>query len=454
MAFQPDDILQWLPDPQAACHVAYSGGMDSHVLLHAMAALRDSGKFGGALRAIHVNHGLSPQADAWAAHCQAVCQTLDVPLVTSRVAVEETGQGPEQAARVARYRAFAEVLGNGQYLLVAHHQDDQAETQLFRMLRGTGIRGLAGIHSQRPFGNGTLLRPLLGMTRGVLLAYAQENRLQWIEDDSNSDVSLDRNYLRRLVMPALGERWPGFRKNLQRLAKLAEEGQALSEEVGAQDLAGVMDGMHRLSIARLREFSQARQRNMLRYWFLVLESKYGIPSPDHYVLERIFTELIPAAPDSEPVIEWNKGGQQVFVRRFAERIYLVLGPPAPVPFSPIDWTFAQPLQLPGLGTLFVVETAAEGFLAPPDGTLEVRFRQGGEMAKPAGRKTRPLKKILQEYQVPPWLREKMPLFYRDGELLAVGDLFVTDRWRVRDRDAGGKKIHQIRWYRPDLHCGY
>ena len=453
MAFQPQDLLRWLPEKAGTCHLAFSGGMDSHVLLHAMARLRDSGELRCELRAIHVHHGLSLHADAWSEHCKDVCAGLGVPLTVVRVSVSESGHGPEQAAREARYRAFGEILGKGHVLLTAHHQDDQVETQLFRMLRGTGMRGLAGIRSQRPFAHGTLLRPLLGYARGTLMAYAQEQGLQWIEDESNTDESLDRNYLRRLIVPALEARWPGFQKNLQRLAKLAEEGQALAGEVGAEDLAQAMDAMHRIDISRLLAFSPARQRNLLRCWFLALEAKYGIPAPDHYVIDRIFSELIPAAMDAEPLIEWNKSGQQVFIRRFAERIYLVLGAPAQGPV-PTTWTVEQPLELPGLGTLYMVETAEDGFLAPPDGTLEVRFRQGGETAKPAGRKTRPLKKILQDYQVPPWLREKIPLFYLDGELLAVGDLFVTEQWRVRNRDAHGKKIHQIRWLREDLHCGY
>ncbi len=453
MALQPRDLLRWLPDKAATCHVAFSGGMDSHVLLHAMTRLRDSGDFTGNIRAIYIHHGLSSYADIWAAHCRSVCDGLAVPLDCVQVTVIETGHGPEQAAREARYQAFGEILGKGQYLLTAHHQDDQVETQLFRMLRGTGIRGLAGIQSQRPLANGILLRPLLGYTRGLLLAYAEKEGLKWIEDESNTDESLDRNYLRRLIVPALGERWPGFQKNLRRLAKLAKEGQALSEEIGADDLAQVMDALHRIDILRLLAFSPARQRNLLRHWFLVLESRHGIPSPDHYVIDRIFSELIPAAMDAEPMIEWNKGGQQVFIRRYSDRIYLVLGTTTEVPVNTI-WTLDTPLQLPGIGTLCLVETAEDGFLAPPGGTLEVRFRQGGETAKPAGRKTRPLKKILQDYGVPPWVRKKMPLFYQDGELLAVGDLFITDHYRVRNRDAQGEKIHQIRWFMADLHCGY
>lgn len=455
MAFHLQDLMLCLPNRDGHCHVAFSGGMDSHVLLHAMARLRDTGEFSGSLSAIHVNHGLSVHASTWADHCSAICAILDVPLEVVPVTVQQQGQGLEQAARTARYAVFTKLLNaTAGVILTAHHLDDQVETQLFRLMRGTGMRGLAGIQRQRVLGGGSLVRPFLGTTRADLLAYAKQEDLDWIEDDSNADERLDRNYLRHLVVPVLASRWPGYRKNMQRLAGLAEEGQSLVEEIGSQDLAQVREGIHRIAIEALQQFSPARQHNIIRSWFLDLEQSQGLPVPDHYVIERIFKELIPAAQDAEPVITWYKEGQKLEVRRFANRIYVLQATLPEAESAPVSWQIETPLHLPGLGTLFVVETADEGFLTPTDNTLEIRFRGGGETAKPAGRKTRPLKKILQDYQVPPWLREKIPLFYQEGELLAVGDLFVTDQWWVSSSGAKGKKIHQIRWHRADLHCGY
>jgi len=454
MAFHPSDILQWLPDPGADCLVAYSGGMDSHVLLHAMARLRDSGELQGSLQAIHINHQISTQAAQWETHCQKICDALNIPLSVSRVNVEKRGEGLEQAAREARYKAFAEAMSDNGNLIIAHHQDDQAETQLFRLMRGTGIRGLAGIHSTRAFANGAMIRPLLGYTRRVLEAYANQENLEWIEDDSNADESIDRNFLRAKVLPELQVRWPGYRKSLERLAGLAKESQALLEEVGEEDFGKVSDSIHRVSIPKLLEFSEARQRNIVRTWFLMMEASQVIQSPDHYVVDRVFSEIIPAAVDAEPVVTWNKGGSVMEIRRFADHIYAVLPLAVPATSDKLVWHVETPLQMSELGSLFVVETADEGIVLPENGEVEIRFREGGESAKPAGRKTRSLKKILQDYKVPPWWRDKVPLLYINDELAAVGDLFITDKFRGKAEEGEGKKFHQIRWDRSYLHCGY
>ncbi|NBS25961.1 MAG: tRNA lysidine(34) synthetase TilS [Gammaproteobacteria bacterium] len=457
MAFHPTELLDVLPAPEADCLVAYSGGMDSHVLLHAMAELRNTGKFIGTLAAIHVNHGLNLGADNWAEHCAKVCKDLGIPLITVSVSVDRDGKGLEQAAREARHKAFADAMvqmDEGCRLLLAHHQDDQVETQIFRIMRGTGIRGLAGIHTSRAFANGSMVRPLLGYTRGVLKEYATAQGLDWVEDDSNRNEMLDRNFLRQRVLPELETRWPGYRKSLQRLAGLAEESQALLREVGEEDLLRVSDFPHRLSIAKLLVFSPARQRNIVRTWLLIMEANEAILAPDHYVVERIFAEIIPAAQDAEPVVTWSKAGQVMEIRRFADYVYAVLPLEIPQSRNRLLWETRTPFELPGLGSLFAVETADKGLVLPQSREVEIRFRQGGESVKPAGRKTRPLKKILQDYKVPPWWRDKIPLIYIDNALAAVGDLFIADEFLVKAGEAKEQKIHQIRWNRSYLHCGY
>lgn len=455
MAFSPENLIPHLPAGKATLYVAFSGGMDSHVLLHALAWLRDEGRWQGKLHAIHVHHGLSEHADTWAKHCRVTCKAMHIPLEVIRVNVEQAGQGLENAARVARLAAFEAQLEPGDWLLTAHHLDDQMETVLYRMMRGTGLRGLAGIRQHRPLGKGTMLRPMLDFSRAELKEFAEREGLAWIEDESNLDENLDRNFLRRKVIPLLASRWPGYRKNWQRLARLAEEAEMLQQELGRDDLTEVLDGIHRLSIAALLEFSPLRRGNILRSWFLALEDQHHIPSPDYYVIERILTELIPAAEDAEPLVSWHKGGLDVEVRRFASRIYLVL------PGSSFDqkatwsWNPENPLDLPGsLGRLTLVESGESGFVLPPGSRLDVGFRQGGESARPAGRKTRTLKKLLQDYSVPPWLRDSVPLVSLDGDLVAVGDLFVCDKFSVKKTGAKGEKLHRIQWDRPDLHCGY
>ncbi|HDQ9214135.1 TPA: tRNA lysidine(34) synthetase TilS, partial [Pseudomonas aeruginosa] len=186
--------------------VAFSGGLDSTVLLHLLAQLARSEAL-PALSALHVHHGLQAAADGWPAHCQAVCRSLGIPLRVERVQVA-VGGSIEQAARDARYRAFQANLGEGQVLLTAQHLDDQAETLLFRLLRGAGLRGLAAMPASRPLGGGRLCRPLLGVSRAELEAYAQTHRLDWVEDPSNQDPRFSRNYLRREIMPRLASHWP------------------------------------------------------------------------------------------------------------------------------------------------------------------------------------------------------------------------------------------------------
>ncbi|MEM7294186.1 MAG: tRNA lysidine(34) synthetase TilS, partial [Pseudomonadota bacterium] len=207
--------------------LGYSGGLDSSVLLHQLAAIAQR----PALHAIHVNHQLSPYADNWQAHAQMVCDQLQVPLTVITVpAPENRGKGLEDAARAARYQAFESVLEEGDVLMLAHHQDDQAETMLLRLLRGAGARGLAGMPQQRVIGRAELLRPLLDRGRADLEAYAQANQLKYITDDSNDDTRLDRNYLRSEVMPMLASRWPGFARNWKHSADvLAATSEALDE---------------------------------------------------------------------------------------------------------------------------------------------------------------------------------------------------------------------------------
>ena len=455
MAFSPQQLISRLPEGQWTCLLGFSGGLDSHVLLHSLCQLRDSGNTRISLKAIHVHHGLSPDADLWAEHCRAVCAAYDVPLEVCKVSVENSGQGLENAARNARLGVFQENLGVDEYFLTAHHLDDQMETMLFRMMRGTGLRGLSGISPHRPLGKGKLLRPLLDVDRAELKHYAEQQGLDWIEDESNALEDFDRNYLRQKVMPLLHSRWPGYRKNWQRLAQLAGEGQILQRELGMQDLVKVQNGIHRLDIACLLEFSPLRQRNIVRQWFLSLEENHGIPAPDYYVVERLFDELIPAAEDGAPMLTWEKAGRRVEVRRYASRIYLVLPEQISTDADKLSWDTSAPLTLPGhLGNLSLIESNEDGIALIPGETLEVGFKQGGETVKPAGRKTRPMKKVLPDYGVPPWLREKTPFIFRQGELLAVADLFVCDQHQHKFCPGNDKKMFKLQWLRSDLHCGY
>lgn len=416
-------FLQSQP-PAGRYLVAYSGGLDSHVLLHALHRL------GINLAAVHVHHGLSPNADLWSEHCVAACNTLQVPCQVVRVHVSADGSGREAAARAARYAALEQALGEGEMLLTAHHQDDQAETLLLMLLRGTGVAGLAGMPAARLFGRGLLARPLLGLPRSALRHYAEQHHLSWVDDESNFDTSLDRNYLRHHVLPLLRERWPAANCTLARAAAHLAEAGALLAELAETDLAGACGSRPAtLSITALCRLNAPRRRNLLRHW---LRSR-GLPLPDTVHLHRIEQEVLPARPDAEPRVDWNG----VEVRRYQDDLYAI-PPLSPLPEVELTWDMAQPLSLPDGRVLTVSAAAATGLSAArcADARVTVRFRAGGERCAPAGRgHTHELKKLFQEAGVPPWERARVPLLYVDGMLALVVGYWICETFDARDGEA-------------------
>lgn len=440
MGFTPEQLRRQLEElpPARRYWVGFSGGLDSHVLLHTLAALR----LDTPLQAVHIHHGLSPHAEQWATHCAAVAADLGVPFTLERVdATPARGESPEAAARQARYTALARLLGEGEMLLTAHQQNDQAETLLLQLLRGAGPRGLAAMPRCRPFAAGWQARPLLGVEREALQAYAREAGLAWVEDESNFDTGFDRNYLRREIMPALARRWPAVNRVLGRSAAHFAESSALLDELAALDLAGAEgERPGSLSVAALLALSPARCHNLLRYWLRGL----GLPLPDTPHLLRIGSEVLAARPDAEPQVDWP-GAE---VRRYRDGLY-AMPPLAPPPTQVLTWDLARPLQLPaGLGRLTAEMVRGRGLQAGAcTGGVEVRFRHGGESCHPAGRGHRhSLKKLLQEAGVAPWERERLPLLYVDGELAQVGELCCCDPYAA-SKGEPGVVIH---WQRPQL----
>ncbi|MFC3606408.1 tRNA lysidine(34) synthetase TilS [Stutzerimonas tarimensis] len=403
-------LRPWLSAP--AWRIAFSGGLDSTVLLHLLASLRDELEL-PPLSAIHVHHGLQPAADAWADHCRLVCDALGIEFLVRRVA---PGQGAslENAARQARYAALGGCLGKGEALLTAQHRDDQAETLLYRLLRGSGVRGLAAIPPSRPFAQGHLLRPLLAVGRERLLAYATARQLSWVEDPSNGDQRFDRNYLRQSLLPALRKRWPQAQANLARTAGHMRDAQALLDELAVLDLDSVAGGsrfawldLPSLDLAALTGLSASRQRNLLRHW---LADQVSMPDTDHW---RGWDALRDAAADRAP--RWRLAGGELV--RGEGRIWFLAGPWLAEPETgELPWSdLGRALVLPGNGSLRL-----EGL--PPAGELQVRYRQGGETMRVPERGERDLKRLLNEAQVPVFLRCRLPLLYCQGRLLAVANL--------------------------------
>ncbi len=409
--------------------MGYSGGLDSTVLLaKAWSLARQTGQ---PLSALHVNHGLSSYAGDWEQHCQRFCAERDIPLIVERVHVERSGAGLEAAAREARHAAFARHLGPADVLLLAHHAGDQSETLLLRTLRGTGIDGLAGMASRAVVSGMTLVRPWLEVSRQTLEAEAAQLGLSWVEDDSNQSAQFDRNHLRLNVLPVLRARWPATDQALARLARHAASTSGLLEDLAALDFAGrCQEG----ALALDPPLSEPRLANLLRYWC----RRSGFALPGESALEAVFRDMLPASDDAAPLVTW--AGAEL--RQYRRRLFLM----APLdPIQPGETSVAGPAAgpaagkaLPVNGGLFRWEEGAGNAVLDPgrlsrlEGTLVLRWRQGGESFKPAGRATRPLRKWWQDAGLPPWWRERTPLLYAGDRLIAVPGLGVAEGCQAAD----------------------
>ncbi|WP_305804706.1 tRNA lysidine(34) synthetase TilS [Stenotrophomonas sp. YIM B06876] len=404
--------LPAFPAAPAPVLVGFSGGLDSTVLLHLLAS--DPRQRHRGLRALHVHHGLQVEADAWTLHCQQVCEQLQVPLQVERAEVARGAGsgGVEAAAREARHAAFAAVLQPGDWLALAHHLDDQAETFLLRALRGSGVEGLAAMQPLRPFGNGQLWRPLLHTPGAALLEYARHHRLQWIEDPSNACVDYDRNFLRLQVMPLLARRWPHVAGAFARSAALAGEAASLLAGQDQHDLQGARSHDGSLSVPALNALPAPRRARVLRRWI----GQLGFPPLPAHGVRAIERQLLKARADLQPCFAWHG----VQVKRWRDQLHGMV----PVPAWPPDWQAVwdgrAPLPLPDGGQLQLLGAAA--FAA----AVSVRGRNGGERMQLPGRThSHSLKQLLQESELPPWRRARLPLLYAGDELLAAGDSFVS-----------------------------
>jgi tRNA(Ile)-lysidine synthase len=426
---QPLSIPMPEAAPRAAILVALSGGLDSTVLLHALASMPMVRARG--LRAVHVHHGLHDAADAWGVHCERLCEGLGIPLKVLRVDVDARSKlGLEGAAREARHAALASALDPGELLALAHHRDDQAETFLLRALRASGPDGLASMRRLRPFANGWLWRPLLDTPRSELEAYAKAHDLAWIEDPSNISLAHDRNFLRHRILPLLRERWPHADAAFARAAALNAEAADLlaDDDRDALDSART-DDANVLSLAALRPLPPARRARVLRRWIASL----ALPPIPAEGLQRIESDLATGAPDADFEFAWS-GAE---IRRWRDRLRAVPVSPAPPADWSDTWDGRMPLILPDGGSL--VLEGATAFDAP----LQVRLRLGGErIALPGRTHTHALKHVLQDAGIAPWDRERLPLLCdAQGAVLAAGDRIVAaefDTW-LRTHDA------RLRW---------
>lgn len=397
--------------------VAYSGGLDSTVLLHQLVQWRAQ-QPGITLRAIHIHHGLSTHADAWVAHCEAVCAQWQVPLVVERVQLAHEGLGTEAHARQARYKAFAQALLPGEVLATAQHLDDQCETFLLALKRGSGPAGLSAMAEVSAFAGTHLIRPLLQQSRRELEKWATDHQLRWIEDESNQDDAFDRNFLRLRVLPLLQQRWPHFAEATARSAALCASQESLLDELLAEELSGCVTPHGTLQLAPLLSMSQSRRAAVIRRWLATKDA----PMPSRDGLERIWQEVALAREDAAPCLRFG-----VYeVRRYQAQLWWIksVGGQSETTLAWRDRR--KPLMLPaGLGE---VALAPGGELRTPrtDEPVSIRFKAPGLLHIVGRNGGRKLKKIWQEHGVPPWRRDTTPLLFYGDTLIAAAGVFVTD----------------------------
>ncbi|MCP3866632.1 MAG: tRNA lysidine(34) synthetase TilS [Gammaproteobacteria bacterium] len=431
MLFSPSRLLEVLNGmPEADRYlVAYSGGRDSHVLLHALAALGK--ELPGRIEALHVDHGLQSASRDWSAHCVQICRELDVPCQVLPLTLRlEKGASVEELAREARYRALVARMDPGDMLLTAHHLEDQSETVLLQLLRGAGLGGLAAMPPVSGYGPGYRARPLLGFSCNALKFYALEQKLDWVEDPSNQNTRFDRNFLRHEIIPLMANRWPAMATTIARSARHCAEAQALVDTLCQRDLEEISSKRTgRLSLSGLQALSLPRARAVLRAWI----RQRGYRLPDTARLHRALREMTFAARDRNPMVNW----QGAELRRYRDWLYII-DPLVPLDEGlELDWDLEQPLSLPGGLGILRMHTPPSHFSGDKLNQGKVRFRHRGERVRPMGWKhSQSFKKFYQQRGVPPWERQRIPLLYLNSELAAVADLCICEspsgHWSAAD----------------------
>lgn len=432
-----ETVLRHLPVHlcQRPIVLAFSGGLDSTVLLHLLSHLHKQDRL-ALLTAVHVHHGLHPQADRWAEHAQEACRKLGIPLIVERIQIQPRGEGIESAARKARYLALARHLEQGGVLVTAHHRDDQAETFLLQLMRGAGVRGLASMPVMAPFAGGWHLRPLLEIGREKLRSYALKHGLRWIEDPSNADPRHARNLVRHRLFPVLHTHWPQAEATLARAARRMAVTEELLGDLGRLDLAAVRsDQADRLDAARLACLSDQRLFNAVRTWLLEL----GLPLPPEPRLTEI-RRMLDARADALPVIRWP-GGE---LRRWREGLYALREQASPPdPWFTRTWPTDTIMDCTELGWRVIPhKTIGSGLrlASIPSQGLVMRLRQGGEKIRIAGQAHhQSLKTLFQASSIPPWERERLPLFFIHDQLVQVGSMWI-DAAHAAGPDEAGLRI--------------
>lgn len=426
----PAEILQALANCETI-FVGFSGGLDSSVLLHCLAQIP---VLHSKLQAVHIHHGLSPHANEWQSHCEAFSRSLRIPFHAYAVQLPSHRNNIEAKARAARYQVFERLMHEKSALVLAHHQDDQVETFLLQLFRGAGLRGMAGIPRIKSYAGGILIRPFLEYRRDVLCEYASAHHLHWVEDESNWDTRFSRNFLRHEILPQLKQHWPGIEKTIFRAAKLADEAQQLLSQFAHCEVQADLN-LPYLPITKLHDLSEQSLRNVLREWIATHQAKM----PEEKILLRVKKEVLEAKEDAVPSVEWGKWA----LRRFSGNLHLVSRFKPSYPKHQFWHTFPELLTFEGLGTL-QAKIGDKGIALPENALVEIKFRKGGERLLLGGMH-KSLKKLFQEWKIPPWLREEIPLIYVNHALVAVVGYAYADA----PKEGGTNHQYEFFWHPLD-----
>jgi len=404
--------------------VAFSGGVDSMVLLHALAQVVKS----NAILAVHINHDLQPEAQQWADFCVEQASQLQVACHIEKVFIDCSTGNIEEKARNARYQVFSNTLTKDDLLLTAHHQDDQAETLLLQLMRGSGIDGLAAMRESKSYSDSILLRPLLSFSKDDLLEYAKINNLCWVEDPSNSEEKYDRNFIRHKIIPLLQNRWPSANKLISRSAlNCQESNDIVSDQISFDFSHCVGQYNHSLSIDKLSKLSVSRMHSLIRYWVKQL----GFKSPDRNKIEFICSDFIYLRHDAQPLLRWS----DVELHRFDGYLYLLKqfsteDRPSikltkdDLQKGSVDFFTSSGNREPSGNISFSIQIKNE---TEKENIISIDYRQTGDGFLLKGREgTRKLKKLFQQWKVPPWMRQFVPIINYNGECVAIADYAICE----------------------------
>ncbi len=402
----------------AHIYIGYSGGVDSHVLLHLCASITS---FKDRITAVYVHHGLQVEAESWAGHCKKTAENLGVDFILLRVnAVASQGESPEEAARNARYAALKSLIGVNDVLLVAQHRDDQLETVLLQLFRGSGLRGLSAMPGRMSFGRGLMLRPLLNVSKSDIDDYARAHALNWVEDPSNLSHDYDRNFLRNAVLPLLKQRWPACDKTVARSARHCADAQVLIADHAEELFLRIFNIADKtLCISRLKSYNARQQSIVIRQWLQALNLKM----PSLAFVEQLQSGILSSREDGGPELS----SQGYCVRRYRDKLYC-LKQAAPETVQDRPWPSGQAsIKVSEHQTLSCVSSSPGICLEQwRKAIIAVKARSGGEKIRLPGRKGHhALKNLFQEAAIPPWERDAIPLVYLDNRLAAVGDLWIS-----------------------------